>query len=208
MPVRMTSAAWRRGSKNALICLVRVVAFLGVLAFAISAIFQQTIRDSFGMAFCIFWILIFAVIVFSWLYGKNGSGSVLLECGPHPTRSLFLINAVLFLLMGAGGSFTFFANNFDKFGIAGALFGVTFSIYWVIMASGRLQIREHGIWQYWSLLKWQKIKSYQWEGETDSTLMLQAKTKLPFLGRGALPVPIEHKDAIDELIKQYRAVDT
>jgi hypothetical protein len=59
-----------------------------------------------------------------------------------------------------------------------------------------------------SLLKWQKIQSYQWEGETDSTLMLQAKTKLPFLGRGALPVPIEHKDAVDELIKNYRAVDT
>ena len=204
----MTYAAWRRGSKNALICLVGMVAFLGVLAFAISAIFQQTIRDSFGMAFCIFWILTFAVFVFGWLYGKNGSGSVLLDCGPHPTRSLFLINAVLFLLMGAGGSFAFVANNFDKFGIAGALFGVTFSIYWVIMASGRLQIREYGIWQYWGLLKWQKIKSYQWEGETDSTLMLQAKTKLPFLGRGALPVPIEHKDAIDELIKQYRAVDT
>ena len=208
MPARMTSAAWRRGSKNFLICLVGVVAFVGILTFAIWTIFQHTIRDSFWMAFGIFWTLIFAVFVFSWLYGKNGSGSVLLDCGPHPTRSLFLINAVLFLLMGAGGSYAFFANNFDKFGIVGALFGLTFSVYWVIMAFGRLQIREHGIWQYCSLLKWQMIQSYQWEGETDSTLMLQAKTRLPFLGRGALPVPIEHKDAVDELIKKCRAVDT
>ena len=206
MPARMTSATWQRGFKNALICLVGVSTFLGVLTFTISTIFQQTFQLSFVMAFIIFWIFIFAVFVCSWLYGKNSSGSVLLDCGPHPARSLFLFNAVLFLLIGAGGSFAFLAINFDKFGIAGALFGITFSVYWVIMAFGRLQIREHGIWQYWSLLKWHKIQSYQWEGETDCTLILQAKTKLPFLGRGALPVLLEHKDAIDVLIKKYRAV--
>ena len=110
--------------------------------------------------------------------------------------------------MGVGGGFAFFANEFDKFGIAGALFVLTFSVYWVIMAFGRLQIRENGIWEFWSLLTWQKIESYEWKGESDSTLMLQAKTKLAFLGRGALPVPIEHKEAVAELMTKYCSVDT
>ena len=207
MPAKMTSAAWGRGAKNALICLVVLVAFLGVLAFAISAVFQQSVGESWWMALATSWALVFAIFVFSWLYGKNRGGAVLLDCGSHPTRKLFLINAALFLLMGAGGSFAFSVDSFGEFRIASALFGFTFgftfSIYFVIMASGRLQIREQGIWQYWGLLKWQNIKSYEWEGEADATLMLQARTRLPFLGRGALPVPVEHKDAVDELIRQH-----
>ena len=111
--------------------------------------------------------------------------------------------------MVVGGGFAlFFANEFDKFGIAGALFGLTFCVYWVIMAFGRLQIRQNGIWQFWSLLKWQKIDSYEWKGESDSTLILQTKTKLPFLGRGALPVPLEHRDAVEDLMKKYCLFDS
>ena len=200
----MTAAAWNRGLKNALICAVSVFALVGVLALAISAIFQQPIRDSFGVAFAIFWILIFAVFVFSWLYSMNVSGSVLLDCGPHPTRGLFLVNAVLFPVMGAGGSLAAFASKFDEFGIASALFGVTFAVFWVIMAFGRLQIREMGIWGYWGLLRWEKLVSYAWHGDT---LMLQTKTVLTFLGRGALPVPSEHKTAVDETIKYYSAAN-
>ena len=197
MPARMTFAVWSRGFKNMLICLMGVVAFVGGLAFAISAIFEQTRRESLTTAFWIFWILIFAVFVFGWLYGKNGGGAVLLDCGPHPARILFLICAVLIMFMAAGDSF------FGKSGIVSTLVGITFAVYWAIMAFGRLQVREHGIWQYCGLLKWHKIQSYRWEGETAPTLMLQTKTKFLFLGRGALPVPVEQKDAVDELLKKY-----
>ena len=145
MTPRMTAAAWQRGSKNALICGIGVVAVLGALTLTISAMFQQSLRNSGAIAFGIFWALIFAAFILSWLLGKNTSGPVLLDCGPHPTRSLFLVNAVLFPLMGVGGGFAFFANEFDGFGIVGVLFGLTFSVYWVIMAFGRLQIRENGI---------------------------------------------------------------
>ena len=72
------------------------------------------------------------------------------------------------------------------------------------MAFGRLQIREGGLWQYWGLLRWDKIEFYQWSG--DSTLVLKAKSHLPFLGRGALPIPPEDKQAIEELLQKLCTV--
>ncbi|MCF6284010.1 MAG: DUF5673 domain-containing protein [Candidatus Hydrogenedentes bacterium] len=75
------------------------------------------------------------------------------------------------------------------------------------MALGRLQIREKGLWQHWSLLKWQKIESYEWKGESDCILMIQAKTIFPFLGRGALPIPIEQKAAVEKLLQAHVGPD-
>ncbi len=206
MPARMTAAAWRRGFKNALVWGVVLLAFLGMLTIAIWAVFRQPVGDSIAIAIGICWVPTFGVFLFSWLYGKNTSGSVVLDCGPHPAKLLFLVSALLFLLVGAG--FVAFPNKFGKFDTAGILFGVTVSIFWVIMAFGRLQIREHGIWQYCGLLKWDKLEGHHWEGTGDCTLMLRAKSKLPFLGKGALPVPAEDKNAVDELIKTRTVVAT
>ena len=70
------------------------------------------------------------------------------------------------------------------------------------MAYGRLQILENGIWQYGWLLNWDRIKSYEWQGEDNRTLMLTTNAKFPSLGKGALPVPREHRDAVDELLQK------
>lgn len=208
MHARMTSATWRRGFKNAIICSAVVVVFLGILTSVISVIFQQSMRDSYGTALIIFVVISFSAFFFNWLYGKKQSGSLLLDCGPHPTRKLFIIVAAIFLLLGVYGSVDFFANDFHSHLVEVSLSFFLFSGYFLMLAVGRLQIREQGIWQYWSLLKWRKIENYHWEGETDSALMLQVKTKFPFLARGALPVAAEHKDAIGELIKKNVAVDS
>ena len=65
------------------------------------------------------------------------------------------------------------------------------------------------------VVKWQKLASYDWDtaawkgpgydSETDSTLVLRVRTKLPFVGKGAysIPIPFEHKPAVDELIEQH-----
>ena len=203
MTPRMTSAAWQRGFKNAVICGIGVLAVIGILTFVVSALTGRTFRDSVAISFAVFWVAIFTAVVLTFLIGRGNRGAILLDCGHHPTRALFLFNAVVFAFLGLGGVFA--SNTFDTVGIASALFGITSSIYWVLISFGRLQIVENGIWQYWSLLKWQKVESHEWQGDATSTLMLQTKTRLPFLGRGALPVPAEHKDAVSELLEKYAA---
>lgn len=203
MPPRMTSVAWQRGFKNAIICGIGVLGVIGILTFGISALTGRTLRDSGAIAFAIFWVAIFAAFVLTFLVGRGKRGAILLDCGHHPTRALFLFNAVIFAFLGLGGGFA--SNVFDTLGSASALFGITFSVYWVLMSFGRLQIVENGIWQYWSLLKWQQLESYEWQGDANATLKLQTKTKLLFLGRGALPVPAEHKESVSELLEKYAA---
>ena len=111
-----------------------------------------------------------------------------------PTRRelCFLFNAALFLVMGLSGGLR--GGSLSKsLALASPVLGISFGVYFLIMATGRLQIREGGIWQYWGLLRWDKIESLQWSG--DFTLLVKAKTRLPFLGRGALPIPPEQKQA-------------
>jgi len=166
----------------------------------ISFLSHRSLADSFWLAFAILWGVIFLLFLGTWLYGLNAGGRVLLDCEPHPTRFLFLINAALFLFIGLSGGFA--GSSLSKsFAFAGPVFGICFGIYWLIMSTGRLQIRERGLWQYWGLLRWDKIESCRWSG--DSTLMVKAKTRLPFLGRGALPVLPEQKQAINELLQKH-----
>jgi hypothetical protein len=74
---------------------------------------------------------------------------------------------------------------------------ISFVPYWLIMAGGRLQVRENGIWQYWALLRWGRIRSYRWA--KDSTLVVMPKGTLA-LFRAVLPVPPEHRQAVEEFL--------
>jgi hypothetical protein len=196
----MTATAWSQGIKNALICGIGVLVSWCFIAFAVWQIFGQPLLDSFGVAFAVLWGLVFVVFLGTWLHGRTTAGQVLLDCGPHPTRWLFLTNAILFLVMGVLGGFS--AASVSKvFGIAGPVFGVSFAAYWLVMTTGRLQVRENGIWAYWGLLRWGKIGSYRWAD--DSTLVLRSKGMLSLM-QGALPVPPEHRQGVDDLLAKHR----
>jgi hypothetical protein len=196
----MTPTAWGRGIVNALTCGVIFFGFWLLLAEVISSISHRSLADSFWVAFAVLWALLFVLFLGTWAYGLRTGGRVLLDCGPHPARSLFLLNAALFTIMGLTAGFSMGSLS-KSLPFIGPVFGVTFGVYWLIMATGRLQIREGGLWQYWALLRWEKIESLQWSG--DATLLLKAKSRLPFLGRGALPVPPEQKQAINELLQKH-----
>ena len=109
-----------------------------------------------------------------------------------------MIQAVIFALLAIG----FIVTGPRGLYLAWPVFCLTFAVYWAIMSRGRLQVRENGLWQYASLLCWEKIESYDWKGETDATLMIQAKTRFAFLGRGALPVSLNDKPQVDALLQE------
>ncbi len=202
MPPRMTSTAWGQGAKNALICGVGFLVVWVSLAVVLWLVLAPSIVDSFGIAFAVLWGLTFIVFLGTWLYGRNSGGRVLLDCGPHPTRGLFLVNAALWLSIGPTVGLAATSVSI-VFSIAGPVFGISFGAFWLIVATGRLQVRDNGIWQYWGLLRWDKIGTYRWAD--DSTLLVKAKGPLSLL-RGALPFPPEHKHAVDEFLTKYCSV--
>jgi hypothetical protein len=200
----MTPTAWGQGAKNALICGIGVLSVWFVTAFAIQQIFGQSRSNSFGIAFVALWCLVYVWWLGAWLYGRAVRGKVLLDCGPHPTRWLFFVEGLFFVVLGvfpATGMFSFLSIS-ETFEIGGLIFCFSFAFYWFVMATGRLQIRENGIWAYWSLVRWDRIGRYRWS--PDGTLILRSKGFFSFM-QGALPVPREHENDVDDLLAEHRA---
>lgn len=199
---RMTSTAWRQGVTNALICGVGVLLAWLALAFIFSLALKQSFAASFRTSFLVVWGLTFLAFLGSWIYGRCVRGRILLDCGPHPKRWLFVVNFALFVFIGFR-AVSSGASAPDGFSIAAVAFASSFGVYWLIIAFGRLQVSEHGIWQYWSLLRWSRVGSYRWAD--DSTLLLTPHGRLSFF-RGALPVAPEHRQAVDDLLTQFCGV--
>ena len=205
---KMPSVALRQGRKNALVCLVGLVLAIVVITLAIRSIFDWPFGQSTFAALGLLSAFSFVAFIGAWFRSKSKAGPLVLDCGEHPTKGLFLFNAVMWSIFAALLSVgilaaAFLGQNDLLIRILVALWLATFAFYWFIMAFGRLQILENGIWIYVDLLKWDRIGSYDWLGEEKRTLMFRTKTKMPFLGRGALPVPLEHRDAVDELLRKY-----
>jgi hypothetical protein len=137
MPAQMTATAWRRGATNALNwSFILLVSWL-LVAKLISSVSHFSFTVSFWLAWAFLWGLTFLLFLGTWLHGLNSGGRILWDCGPHPTRLLFLINAADFLAMGFGG--TLIARSFSRsLAIASPVLGISFGVYWLIMASGRL----------------------------------------------------------------------
>jgi hypothetical protein len=199
MTARMTETAYGQGVKNALVCGAGLLSVCALGGLAIWLVTERPFRESCGFAFGVILVLVFAWFFVAWLYGRNSGGEVLLDCGPHPTRKLFLLNAVIFLVIGVTTGLN--ASSLSKvFAVGGPVFGITFALYWVVLATGRLQIREAGIWTYCALVRWEKIGLYYW-GE-DSTLFLKGKGWFATLFSGALPVAPAQRETIEELLQR------
>ncbi len=190
MSAKMTPTAWSQGAKNAAICGVGVLVLWGLLTAVFSLVVDGPLAPYIAFtAICV--VSLFAFFV-HWLYAGFISGLVLVDCGLHPTWKLSLFQAAVFLILGLTA-----AVAIDP--ILGPLFGNAFAVYWLIVAGGRLQVRENGLWQYHGLLRWSKIGSYAWS--PDGTLVITHRAWLP--SKGALPVPPEHREAVDQLLSRY-----
>jgi hypothetical protein len=195
MPAQMTTSARLQGYENALICQTVFLAFWCAFAAVISWLFDRPGLEAVVIAFAVLWGVVLIAFLGTWWYGRIGAGRLLLDCGPHPMRRLFLwqsifVLALVVLLQGIMG--------LNVLGIEVAVFGLSFAGYWLIMATGRLQVRENGIWQYWSLLRWEKISSHRWTN--DSTLFVKPEGFWAL--SGALPVPPEHRQAVEEFLAE------
>lgn len=194
--VRMTATAWKRGAVNALICVVSVLGTWWLVRWLISSVTGWSPLVVGGIAFGGLFIAALFCMILTLLHGLQNRGVQLLDCGGHPGRRLFLVNAGIFLLLGTFG--TMFTDAFGRFG---AVFGVSFAVYWLFMGTSRLSVHENGIWVYTGLIRWEKIMSYSWNA--DKTLVYSCSGRIPFLSRGALPVSAEYFIEFQQLLDQH-----
>jgi hypothetical protein len=198
MPARMTATAYVQGMKNALSCALGLVAVVGLTAGAASWLTGRPLYQTVIGAFGVFLVVVFVAFFGSYARDMATRGRLILDCGPHPTRWLFLLNAALFLGLGALGELAGLPRRVS------VVLGVVFGLYWVILSTGRLQVRENGLWQYWGLLHWDRVASYRWAN--DATLILRGRGLLNFL-QGALPVPPEHQAELKAELARHAPAD-
>ncbi len=80
-------------------------------------------------------------------------------------------------------------------GPLGIKFFFSSALFYAIAGLSRVQIRENGIWQGGSLMKWGKILAFEWNGRTEGAVKVQLRSRFPFAGRGVLLISDEHKEA-------------
>jgi len=194
----MTPTAWGQGATNALICGLGILVFCCVMAAPVSLISGQPFFDSFGLALKVFWAFTLLGFLGTWLHDRADAGRVLLDCGPPPMRNLHFFNAGLLLIL-AWMEGVASAPLSSAFAISGPMFELSFAGFCLILATGRVQVRENGIWWNSSLLRWAKISSYHWAD--DSTLVVRQRGPLAFF-KGALPFPPEHRQAIEKFMAE------
>lgn len=197
MQTRMTKTARARGAKNALICGIGVLTVWFMFALAITFVTGKSLRQAASTAFLMLWGITMVCVVGAWLYGRKSGGQVVLDCGSFPNWKLCLLNAALLMLLNLPGTWS--ANYF--LGVYAPIFGISCAIFWLILAMGRLQIREAGIWCYSGLLRWTKIDTYRWSD--DSTLLLKTKGGWWSLNRRALPITPELRGPVEEILQKH-----
>jgi hypothetical protein len=131
MTARMTTTALKRGYKNALRCSLIVVGAWLLLGGAIAITTGRERGGSLLISFALLCGLTLLTFFVTWLFGRNAGGQVLVDCGPHPARGLFLFEAGLFALMGAGGSLGALGGSSMAPRIASAVFGLVFAMFWL-----------------------------------------------------------------------------
>jgi hypothetical protein len=201
MTPRMTSTALKRGFTNALRCSLFVVGAWLLVGGAIAIATGRERADSLLISIALICGLTLLTFFLTWLFGRNAGGQVLVDCGPHPARWLLLFEAGLFALMGAGGSLGALGGSSMAPRIASAVFGLVFAMFWLVLATGRLQVKEGGLWQYTGLLPWHKVESFSWS--PDSTLQVTVKGPFALLRHGALPVPPEFRREVEKALEEH-----
>jgi len=179
---------------------------LGILASwalftaAIFVIFKQPVsvsaKTGLGLGFGLPLIPLFLV----WVYSKATAGPLVLDCGAHPHRGLLWMQVVMWLCFTYSNVYAInaYPERLDRWGAismtALSVFLALLAVGAVVVAVSRLQVREHGLWLFWRLLRWKRMESYTWE---EDCLLFRVRTGLPFLGRAAVAVPGEIKPPLE-----------
>lgn len=199
MSARMSFSVWQQGFVGAAACVFGVAVFWLGASLLIPLVSDGSSAMTLAVGCALLWGALFLAFFIGWLHEWNASGNLLVDCGLHPAWGVFVLNAGVFLLVALSGCYT--ATAFSPIhGLAGCLFGTSIAIYWIIMASGRLQLRETGLWAYWGLVPWTQIEHFYWE--SDRMLVLHVRSRVSRLHQGRIPVPADDRPVIDQLIRQ------
>lgn len=205
MPAQITPAMLDVGFKRALICMVAIVAVMGLGSYAVASVTDRPLSWARGVAGATGYGFTLTLFLGLWLRGRATRGSIILDCGPNPARWVFRRRHLCAPAVRLGSPRRL-PGAFCAESRWAPLLMLLHLIFFAVLGFGRLEVTERGLWQYWGLLPWEKIGSASWTPE--STLLLQARGRFPSLSKGVVPVPPAHRAVVAELLAQHGVTTT
>jgi hypothetical protein len=189
------------------VLIAAVLAYLSLVAADVSLIFNRTLGESFKAVFLLVEFVCLLVLLLTlaiWISSFRRRGRVLLDFGPDRMRALFLAVGILcFVAAITCGAAAVVNSSVPWSMVLLAPLQLVIAVQFLVRVTGRVQITENGIWQNWSLLRWELIGSYRW---VDDSTLLAVKGEGPVSLK--LPVPPEHLRAVEQILARHDLVET
>ncbi len=201
--VELTVAAMKRAAFNANLiaiagCLIVAIGTLLLIAWTQVNFLIATIVVAYAFS-----TIGFLLGLIRGVRDKKVAGAILMDCGRMKTSGFaFLYFAIVPLLIVIMTCVDFNTMPWYYWAL-GAILCMPMAIYFLSIITGHLQVRTNGIWHYIGFLPWHEIESWGWTGESESTLLIVKNGRWPFSRRGALHVPNDMKEQVDEYLRQY-----
>jgi hypothetical protein len=196
-----TSAA--RRSFNATIGL-----FLAASAVAVAAaiLYPQLFTDEVQQ-----WIYLIFTLLFLWILltrplRRRRAGDVVLDLGaiPSGSRSANFFAGSSFALAGLiQGAMLLSDIDITTKDIVQITFFLVTAVYFAVRGISRTELREHGILNFDSFIRWRSIARHTWEGDNNSTLTLRLKRQAALFSFTSISIPPERREHVEELLKAH-----
>jgi hypothetical protein len=96
--------------------------------------------------------------------------------------------------------FTIVRSDFSHETIAELVFYVTVALYFASPLFGKVELRQNGILETYSLLRWKDMSSYRWVGQDESNLAIVIKGS--WRKTATIILPPDQKEPIEAVLKQ------
>lgn len=178
-----------------------MLSVLGVLFISFA---PRSVRTNGFIIFQVGFVLLTCGFIGYMQYRTRHAGALLLDLG-WPRQQRFL--AIIGLIMAAS-AVIFAVLSLLEGGMTiergtSTLFQVTLASFYVFIATRRTQLREHGLLVSGDVIRWHTITGYHWERDRLNTLTLRTNRNMFAATRPSLPIPPQHRDAVDRLLAQH-----
>ena len=95
--------------------------------------------------------------------------------------------------------FTIVRTSFSHETIAEIVFYISVVVYFASPVFAKVELRQNGILETYSLLRWKDISSYRWVGQDESNLMIVIKGS--WRKTATIILPPDQKDSIEAVLK-------
>ncbi|GEM_PF-3494768 len=150
----------------------------------------------------IFLTALMAGLMASYPFIKKRAGDIVYDVPRAQSRKIsgFATAGMFFIL----SIFTILRDDFSRETIAEIVFYASVICYFASPLFGKVELRQNGILETYSLLRWKDISSYRWIGQDESNLMLNIKGS--WRKNTTIMLPPDQKEPIDSVLKKQLSI--